>query len=142
MARLADYGSGREIVTPIRHDGRISAAAFDPQGLLFAIVDGRGRIHLWDAETGRPVGPPFLLPNFTSVQQLAFSPDGRKLYASASLRSYVFDLSISLGSGSPSGLTVLSEAVTKLRVDNDGNVRRIPFEEWKKLGDAYPTEEP
>jgi WD40 repeat protein len=57
----------------------ISCAAVSPDGNIVATGDHDGRIHLWEAATGRPRGAPLAYTH--SVASLAFSPDGRILLA-------------------------------------------------------------
>jgi WD40 repeat protein/tetratricopeptide (TPR) repeat protein len=59
----------------------IMAAAFSPDGKALLIGDsvqgGKGEARLWDAGTGKPLGPP--LPHEHQVWRVAFSPDGKTL---------------------------------------------------------------
>ncbi|GAA4234667.1 hypothetical protein GCM10023075_53670 [Streptosporangium album] len=54
------------------------ALAFAPRGGLLATGDGNGRIRLWDAARGVPVGPATDAHTF-EVGKVTFSPDGRLL---------------------------------------------------------------
>ena len=71
----------------IPHVDEVLAVAFRPDGL--AIVTGgsggsnpNGQARLWDAATGRPLGPPLLHPGH--VIALSFSPDGKTLLTGCS----------------------------------------------------------
>jgi WD40 repeat protein len=50
--------------------------AFHPDGRLIAAIDGRGRVGLWDAATGKQVAGPAI---DYGEATFAFSPDGKKL---------------------------------------------------------------
>jgi WD40 repeat protein/serine/threonine protein kinase len=59
---------------------RVRSAAFSPDGKRFLAEEGgtdpnRGRVRLWDVETGSPLGPFVDVPGL--VWQVAFSPNGR-----------------------------------------------------------------
>ena len=60
----------------LEHRGIVSSAMFRPDGraILTGSIDGTAR--LWDAATGRPLGPP--LSHGNVVFGIAFSPDGRQ----------------------------------------------------------------
>jgi WD40 repeat protein len=58
--------------------GMVDGVAFSPDGHRLASGDMGGMIWLWDADTGRPVGPP-LMGHSDAVESVAFSPDGHRL---------------------------------------------------------------
>src|SRR5262249_33995646 len=53
------------------------AAVFRPDGKAFATPVFENAARLWDADTGRPAGPPLVHPK--AVIALAFGPDGKTL---------------------------------------------------------------
>jgi RNA polymerase sigma factor (sigma-70 family) len=83
LIRRWDAQTGREVSEPPGYvggerfpSGRVHTA-YSPDGRFVAVGDARGRLDLWDARRGqrlrtlRQTGP--------SVQQLAFTPDGKAL---------------------------------------------------------------
>ncbi len=72
---------GGEAAGPtIREPGRKGvayASAFSPDGRSILAALGGEAAQLWDASTGRPIGPPIRHPDV--VSDAAFSPDGRTI---------------------------------------------------------------
>ncbi len=68
-------GSGLRQVWPTK--GAATASALSPDGRVAAVGDAGGDVHLWDVETGAPVGAPMHLPGASGA--LVFSPDGKIL---------------------------------------------------------------
>jgi WD40 repeat protein len=60
------------------HTGEIDSLVFSPDGSLLVTVGFDGSVRLWDATTGRPIGPAFTGPD-GEVTSVAFSPDGTTL---------------------------------------------------------------
>ena len=103
--RLWDAATGRPIGHALRFasrfivddvafspDGAVLAASGDPGPSFFAGSDRPGRVRLWDARTGRPLGGPLRAASAAlrapgsegsvHLNPIAFSPDGRHLAAS------------------------------------------------------------
>jgi WD40 repeat protein len=59
----------------LEHPAMVCAVAFSPDGKTALTGGGDGGLRLWDAATGKQLGPP--LPNRDAVFAVAFSPDGR-----------------------------------------------------------------
>lgn len=78
-ARLWDVATGKQIGTPMNHDGYyVFRARFSPDGKKIATCSGDGTVRLWDS-AARPVAA---FRQLTScVATLVFSPDGKKLAA-------------------------------------------------------------
>jgi WD40 repeat protein len=68
---LVRFGTHR-----LRQAESTAEVAFHPDGRLVAAIDGRGRVGLWDAATGKPVAGPAI---DSSGDTFAFSPDGKWL---------------------------------------------------------------
>lgn len=62
-----------------RHDGEVSDIAYSPDGKTIASCTETGKVHLWEATTGKEVAR--LLSDIKGVEAIAFSPDGKALAA-------------------------------------------------------------
>jgi WD40 repeat protein len=67
--------SGKELFNP-RVDGHALSIAFSPDGRLLAAGTEDGKVVLWDARDGSPVGAPIEVAT-GGVETISFSPDGR-----------------------------------------------------------------
>ena len=84
-AQLRDVTTGRPVGQPLAHRGRITAAAFRPDGKAVVTSTYDGMIRIWDLATGQPIGPSLEIPRqgdnrpLTNTYALAleFGPDGR-----------------------------------------------------------------
>jgi WD40 repeat protein len=97
--RLADAVTGKPLGQPIHPRGTPIHLAFSPDGTLLAIVCHNevtkvGSVDFWDTFTQQPVGEPMLLSKATTarqvVQEIAFSPDGKRLVTLDDWNSYDF----------------------------------------------------
>src|SRR5262249_51344354 len=61
----------------LRHTLPVLAGCFSPDGRLVLTGGADGTARLWEATTGRPLGPPFAHPE--AVHAVAVHPDGRRL---------------------------------------------------------------
>jgi RNA polymerase sigma factor (sigma-70 family) len=78
VIRRWDLKTGREEVEPESYEGR-SCAAYSLDGRFAAIGDTRGRLDLWDGQSGKLIRT--LQQEGAAVTHLAFAPDGKLLAA-------------------------------------------------------------
>ncbi len=74
-ARLWDATTGQPIGQPVKHESRITAAAFSPDGQTMMTGSYDRSARLWDASTGAAIDPPLFHQGW--VFAVAFSPDGK-----------------------------------------------------------------
>ena len=91
-ARLWDIATGRPLGQPMKHDREVCCMALSPNGTRIATAspdkptgtgwDIRTRswtVRLWDATTGKPLGPPMKHDGFNGPMVMVFSPDGTRI---------------------------------------------------------------
>ncbi len=83
LARAWDLESGRAISGPLTDlAGNITRLTFSPDGLnILTGTWDRHNARLWDAATGKPIGPP--VNHGEAVHYVAFTPDGKRMISSS-----------------------------------------------------------
>jgi WD40 repeat protein len=104
------------------------AAAFNPAGSMLATYEWFDT-RLWDCATGIALGPG--MPNTSSGEDdLDFSPDGRWLLSTDG-RVNVFRVP-QPAIDEPERLQLLVETRTGLRVDENGTIQVLRYNEWRE----------
>jgi WD40 repeat protein len=63
------------------HAAKVNDAVFSPDGALVAAASEDRTVHVWNVETGEPMGPP--LRHSGPVRRISFSPDGQRILTAA-----------------------------------------------------------
>jgi WD40 repeat protein len=114
-------------------DGRIAATASSRQ------ADGRGEVRLWDATTGRPLGPPLDHPR--EVSSVAFSPDGLTLLTGCEDgTARLWPLPVPAGD-TPERVKLRVQVLSGLELDGTGGVRALDAATWRQRRDRLAAEE-
>jgi WD40 repeat protein len=114
----------------MRHEGKVWAVAFSPDGktVLTGSMDGTAR--LWDARTGRPIGTP--LHHRGRVRAVAFSPDGRRiLTACGDNTARLWDLPAPV-EGSLERVALWTQVLTGMELNADGGTWVLDARAWQE----------
>src|SRR5688572_7796804 len=82
--QMGDYAAGKIRQPILRHEKRLRAAQFNPDGSIILTGDDGGTIRRWNAQSGAPSGPSVKLPGAV----VAFSRDGNRAVSGPSLEAY------------------------------------------------------
>jgi WD40 repeat protein len=109
------------------HPARVRAVAFSPDGqtVLTGCDDGGAR--LWDAATGKPVGPP--VRHQPAVRFVAFRPDGKTILTGSSDKLIRVSQVPSPMTDSLERIKLWTRAHTGMELDEQGAVRVLGEED-------------
>ena len=108
----------------------VNALAFSPDGQTALTGSEDKTARLWDVKTGQPRGA--VLKHEGVVNAVAFSRDGQTaLTGSADKTARLWFLPEKVD-GSPERLRLWVEVMTGLTMDDQGGMRRLKAEEWKR----------
>ncbi len=142
--RLWDSKTGA-LTGTLRHDGggRITRAAYAPDGSLVAAVSTDGRVRLWDPATAAIVRE--IAADDDVVWSVAFSPDGREL-ATASSDEVVALWEVETGrkiavftghAGGATDVAYLADGVTLVAVDRIGKLHLWDTQTGRRLANPW-----
>ncbi len=122
---------------PVKSAGRVllsrPAVALSRDGRL-ALTTTEGAIHVWEVETGLPIGPP--LPRPEGAEQVMLCDPVNVMAFTATDTVQIWDLSTDTASAGD--LVRLSELLSGHRVGPDGAVVPVPTEElWRAWADLH-----
>jgi WD40 repeat protein/tetratricopeptide (TPR) repeat protein len=145
-ARVWDWTTGRPVIPPLRHDGDYAEVKFAPREDVLALIngismrrgnsgassfEGRGRISLWDTETGIQLGMPHCFDE--RIIESAFSPNGDRLFVVT--RSALHVINTAYASLDAVALSDSAQLLANGKLDDTGAIVRLDrnnlIERWK-----------
>jgi eukaryotic-like serine/threonine-protein kinase len=128
VARLWETSTGIPISPPLRHDGTLRALAISPDGRIVLTGSYDRTAQLWDKATGKPIGPAFRHEN--QVWFVAFSPDGRTVLSGGQEKTARLWNVPSVLDTPISRLDSDIQAMTGMRLLEDGSLHILDAQEW------------
>jgi WD40 repeat protein/serine/threonine protein kinase len=94
-AKIWDAETGAEVLSLVGHTSRVRGIDFSPDGKLIATGSRDETIRIWDAESGKELNKFAVEKNELPVEinDLQFTPDGKKLIAVNSYGAQVWEIS-------------------------------------------------
>src|SRR4029079_8950089 len=116
------------------------SVAYPPGGKLVATASFDGTARLWDAATGKPVGPPMFIEKNLSLRAIAFSPDGKTLVAGAPRGpgTAMWDVP-EPATGDVKQLVTSISVQTGIELDPSGLFHMLDAERWSQLRRQLPS---
>jgi WD40 repeat protein len=127
--------------------GDVRSVAFSPDGDTVAATSADGTVHLWDTESGTPIGSP-LSGHAGTVNVVAYSPDGGSLATGGedhairlwNARTRRLTATITAHTDAVRALTFADYGTTLASGSDDGTVRFIDTRTHRSSGDPLPHE--
>ena len=132
--RLWDSATGKLLRAPFVHDGwgvgfpiGVRAAVFSSDGRT--ILTSFGDLHLWDAVTGKAIGPPLPL-SYSPLGGLAFSPDGNSILIGAGRVALLVNLAPV--QRDPEAVVLWTQVITGMEQNDVGVVQMLDAATWQQ----------
>lgn len=128
LARAWELETGRPMSGSLADlAGNISSFAFSPDGrsILTGLWD-RHNARLWDAATGKPIGPP--VHHDEAVQYVAFTPDGKRMMSLCVTGEFRSQEVPSPSPGDAERIRSWVEVLTGMELDAEGAIHDLDAE--------------
>jgi eukaryotic-like serine/threonine-protein kinase len=125
LARAWSLGCGQAMSGPLSDlAGNITQLTFSPDGrsILTGLLD-RQNARLWDAATGKPIGPP--IQHGEAVHVVGFSPDGKRMMSLSDNREFRSQDVPSFLPGDAERFRCWVEVLTGMELDAEGTIRDL-----------------
>jgi WD40 repeat protein/serine/threonine protein kinase len=130
--RFWNLETHQAIGTPIRLPAYANALAFSPSSRLLASAEAGGLVHVWEVTTRLRYGP--ALPHGGFASCVAFSPDGRWLATgSFDKKARLWALPLLTDNLVLEEMQQRTALALGARLNAQGLVETIPWQEWQKL---------
>jgi WD40 repeat protein len=132
-AQVWDTQTGEPLGKALRHGQIVNETAFSPDGRLLLTVS-RQRGQVWDVSTGEPLGGALNLDG--NVVSTSFGAASQRLVIASSHK--VFGWEFTPDDAPADTLRLTAEAATVLTIDDNGSIRMLSEEEWRKRLEQLP----
>ncbi len=132
VTRMWETATGESIGMTLRHDSGIRSVAFCADCRVAMTIDRDNTVTLWAISTGKRIGKPRFLGNARAV---ALSPDRALGLAACADDIRWFEVLPSL-EGDPDEIALRISVLTGMEVDDMGEVRYLPKDEWEHRGSS------
>ena len=148
LVKFWNLADGQQAKMVLPHDGPVNDVTFSADGRWLLTASQDATLRLWSVETGEQIGPNLLPVSDAVPFECVFTPDGRQaVVADHTYGTWIADLPASLDEHH-SNPRLWIEVITRMEMDEDGNLRWIKHEAWRAkrgalaaLGDP-PVPEP
>lgn len=136
--RLWDLKTGKQLGPTLAMPAHTAVhhAAFSPDGRV-ALTSDSGKIQLWDARSGAPIGEPFSVGSLPDVSQRPVVSNTFQVAAPSRSSVYIADIGWMLNERPPAQLLVDAQVLTRRQVTADGKQEPLPPDKWQALRAQY-----